>query len=238
MSKLSRNDRPNSEKDKDLKAPSENDEDVAVYTKKQRIRREYVWMTNIFPVEIPPFAWRNLVNKPSSSFTTSSPTPLPEVCPNQFKHKWRESNSSTPELEQDSIINPGKRFKLYYQNETAYWFYPSNEKQQQNGYRIVVWLQDGSTLRTHPTNLFYLAHRQYDLKATERIYSPTHLPQDPYLKGVILCATRLLSACLHSDDREQTNQCWEVICICCKNPVFDFKKIPLVLIFLYLKFRD
>jgi len=209
MSKLSRNDRPNSEKDyKDSKASSENDEDVAVYTKKQRIRREYVWMTNIFPVEIPPFAWRNLVNKPSSSFTTSSPAPLPEVCPNQFKHQWREGNSNTQEP--DGIVNPGKRLKLYYHNETAYWFYPSNDKQQQNGFRIVVWLQDGSTLRTHPTNLFYLAHRQYGLKATDRIYSPTHLPQDTYLKGVILCATRLLSACLHSsDDTVQTNQCWE-----------------------------
>lgn len=219
MSKLSRNDKAVTKQEQ---VPLSDEENVAVYTKKQRCRREYVWMNNIFPIEIPPVVWKNLVDQPASAFSTPAPAPLPEVCPNQFKHEWSDDSCRfTDELTENDVISPSKRLKLLCRNNTAYWFYPANDTDvnnsgqnvQQNGYRVVVWLEDGSTLRTHPTNLFYLAHRQYNLPATERVYSPTHLPQDPYLKSVILRATRLLSACLHcgSGDSIQSSkkQCWE-----------------------------
>ena len=217
MSKLSRNVRPD-------QAPKQvTEEDCAVYKRKQH-RREYVWLRNIFPIENPPYAWKNLTDFPTTSknVTTPSPIPLPEVCPNQFKHEWR----GTCAVESDDTISdtPGKTLRLLYHANNAYWFYTnsahgalgSSDQQNQNiiggqyqsGYRVVVWLEDGSILRTHPTNLFYFCHSQYNMPSTERTYSPTHLPHDTKLKNILLKITRLLSSCMHVDAKPK--QCWEM----------------------------
>ena len=172
-------------------------------------KKELVWVTNIFPTELPFHHWKSLNSETES--VEELPLPYNKRCNKQYKHNWERFS--------DEQGDCTRVLKVFYCSQTFYWLL-NNQKPD----IIALLLNDyGSVLSSHAKNKFYYNYTKFTetSNTVERTFSSTNLPSDAAVKNVIMRANRLIMCSSNFDQNNRSLRC-------CDEVQSEEEKIPVL----------